>query len=162
MKKLLLLLLLNQVINIANAQTTSKAYKISEGHAKVIVERVLKQSPVIDGHNDLFVHYFDCKNCPMDLKDYRIDTIAKGHTDIPRMRKGGVCALLMNVFGRDTSIHSYLHAWDLLYRMEAMHSKDLKIVGSSSELRAAITEGKIAFLPILEGALRLKNDPALL
>ncbi|HEY0730821.1 MAG TPA: dipeptidase, partial [Chitinophagaceae bacterium] len=52
--------------------------------------------------------------------------------------------------------------WDLLYRMEARHAKDLKVVGSSAEIRKAMSEGKIALLPILEGALRLKNDPALL
>jgi membrane dipeptidase len=162
MNKLLLLIVFNLLVSNANSQSTSNKYKLSETQAKEIVQKVLKQSPVIDGHNDLFIHYFDCKTCPRDLHDYRIDTIAQGHTDIPRMRKGGVGALLMNVFGRDTSITSYLQAWDLLYRMEAAHSKDLKIVGTSSELKAAMKEGKIAFLPILEGALRLKNDPALL
>ena len=136
-------------------------YKLSEVKAKEVVSRVLKTSPVIDGHNDLFIHYFDCKTCPRDLKDYRIDTIAKGHTDIPRMRKGGVGAVLMNVFGNDTGMLTYHKAWDLLYRMEAAHAKDIKVVGSSADMKAAMRSGKVAFLPILEGALRLSNDPAL-
>ena len=141
---------------------TKITYPVSETNAKKIVDKVLKASPVIDGHNDLLVHYFDCKTCPKDLHEYRIDTIAKGHTDIPKMRKGGVGALLFNVFGKDTGLHAYMHGWDLFHRMEAKHSKDLKIVGTSAEMKKAMAEGKIALLPILEGAVHLKDDPALL
>jgi membrane dipeptidase len=161
MKKIFLLFTCISYFYNLSAQSALKYVK-SESEAGKTVVNVLKASPVIDGHNDLFIHYFDCKTCPIDLKDYRIDTIAKGHTDIPRMRKGGVGAMLMNVFGRDTNITSYLQAWDLLYRMEAAHSKDLKVVGTSAEIRSAMKEGKIALLPILENALRLKNNPALL
>ena len=143
-----------------NSFTQQKNYPVSETKAKVIVDRVLKVSPVIDGHNDLFIHYMDCKTCPRDLKDYRLDTVAKGHTDIPKMRKGKVGAMLMNVFGSDSV--SYIKAWDLLYSMEKMYKKDLKIVTSSSQMRVTMKEGKIGFLPILEGAKRLQDDPALL
>lgn len=144
------------------AQSKMIKYPVSEATAKSIVAKVLKTSPVIDGHNDLFIHYFDCKTCPRDLDAYRIDTINKGHTDIPRMRKGGVGAVLMNVSGRDTSLLSYHKAWDLLYRMEKANKDNLKIVGTSTEMRKTMNEGKIAFLPILEGAVRLNDDPALL
>jgi membrane dipeptidase len=137
-------------------------YIRTEAEARTLVHKVLKISPVIDGHNDLFIHYVGCKACPRDLKDYRIDSIAKGHTDIPRWRKGGVGAVLMNVEGRDSSLVAYLQAWDLLYRMEKTYQKDLKIVGSSSEIKKTMKEKKVALLPILEGADRLKNDPALL
>lgn len=144
------------------AQSKMIKYPVSEATAKSIVAKVLKTSPVIDGHNDLFIHYFDCKTCPRDLDAYRIDTINKGHTDIPRMRKGGVGAVLMNVSGRDTSLLSYHKAWDLLYRMEKANKDNLKIVGTSTEMRKTMNEGKIAFLPILEGAVILNDDPALL
>lgn len=152
------------LINVCQGHAQSIKYKqnVSKEKADEIVKKVLKLSPVIDGHNDLFIRYFDCKTCPIDLHEYRIDTIAKGHTDIPKMRKGGVGAVLMNVFGRDTSLYSYHKGWDLLYRMENLYRADLKIVGTSSEMRSAIRDGKIAFLPILEGSVRLKNDPALL
>ena len=156
------ILLASCFISLSLFAQTKPVYPVSENAAKQLVAKVLKASPVIDGHNDLLVHYFDCKTCPKDLHEYRIDTIAKGHTDIPKMRKGGVGALLFNVFGKDTGLHAYMHGWDLLYRMEAKHSKDLKIVGSSAEMKKTMAEGKIALLPILEGAVRLKNDPALL
>lgn len=158
--KIVFVLFLAQ-IGIGQPASIAK-YRRTEDEAKKIVAKVIKASPVIDGHNDLFIHYFDCKTCPRDLKDYRIDTINKGHTDIPRLRKGGAGGVLMNVFGNDKVASSYLTAWDLLYRMEQAFSKDLKIVGSSAEMSKAMQEGKIALLPILEGSVRLENSPALL
>jgi len=144
------------------AQTVSNKYNVEESKAKEIVNRVIKASPIIDGHNDLFIHYFDCKDCPKDLKDYRIDTVNKGHTDIPRLRKGGVGGQLLTVFGSGNTLDSYHQAWDLLYRMEEAHSKDLKVAGTSAEMKAAMKQGKIAILPILEGAVRLQDNLALL
>jgi hypothetical protein len=41
-------------------------YVRTQEEAKNILEKILKKSPVIDGHNDLFVHFFDCKTCPRD------------------------------------------------------------------------------------------------
>ncbi|MBL0355691.1 MAG: dipeptidase [Chitinophagaceae bacterium] len=144
------------------AQSNPVNYPVSKTKATQIVAAVLKTSPVIDGHNDLFIKYMDCKSCPRDLKDYRIDSMNKGHTDIPKLRKGGAGAVLMNVFGNDSSLLSYHKAWDLLYRMEQAYQRDIKIAGSAAEMRTAMKEGRIAFLPILEGAVRLKDDPALL
>lgn len=137
-------------------------YKVSEKEAERIVRRVLKRSPVIDGHNDLFVHYFDCKTCPLDLMDYPLDKPTKGHTDIPRLRKGGVGALLLNTFGGDQTPESLFHAYDLLRRIEQDYPNDLKVVGTSAEMRSAMKNGRIALLPILESAIRLKGEPALL
>lgn len=126
--------------------------------SKSIVENILKTSPVIDGHNDLFIHYFDCKDCPKDIDDYPLDTIAPGHTDIPRWRKGGVGGQMLNVFGGTKTLDAYLQAWDLLYRIEERYSEDLKVVASSTEMKKVMNEGKIAILPSLEGAIRLGDN----
>ena len=75
--------------NMAQRAGTIK-YVRTEKEAKQVLEKILKVSPVIDGHNDLFVHFFDCKTCPKDRNDYRIDMGAPGQTDFPRLRKGGV------------------------------------------------------------------------
>ena len=135
-------------------QSNNIAYKLTDTQAKALVQKVLATDPVIDGHNDVFVQYMDCKTCPRDLGDYRIDTINSGHTDIMRLRKGGASGILINVFGHDKTATTYLNAWDLLYRMEASFPKDFKIVGSSMEMSNAMKQGKIALLPILEGAIR--------
>jgi membrane dipeptidase len=151
------------ILTVVNAQVfDTKMYKtqyvLSEEGAKEIVNRVLKISPVIDGHNDLFIHYFDCKDCPRDIDDYPLDTIAPGHTDIPRWKKGGVGGQMLNVFGGMKDMDSYLQAWDLLYRIEERYSNNLEVVGSSTEMKKVMSEGKIAILPSLEGALRLGDN----
>ncbi|MGV3529849.1 MAG: dipeptidase [Flavisolibacter sp.] len=147
----------------ARCQTGEQNNTRTAEAAAALVQRVLKQSPVIDGHNDLFMQYFGCKTCPRDLEDYRLDSLTKGQTDIPHLRRGGAGTLLMNVFGPDdSSLHAYLKGWDLLYRMEKAHSEDIKLVFSTADILKARVAGKIGFLPVLEGATRLRDDPALL
>lgn len=141
---------------------SGSGYVMDEASANKIVADALKISPVIDGHNDLFVRYFDCKYCPRDLAEYRIDKTNSGQTDIPRWRKGSVGGVLLNIFGRERTLDSYLQGWDLLYRMENTYKDDLKIVGTSSEMKTAMKQGKIALLPSLEGAVRLGNNMYLL
>lgn len=139
-----------------------RSYPVSIETASAIVGRVLKDSPVIDGHNDLLVHYFDCKDCPLDLADYPIDKPTKGHTDIPRWRKGGVGGQLLNVFGGDQSPESLMNAYDLVRRMESLYPNDLRVVGTLSEMRTAMKQGRIALLPTLESATWLKGGPSVL
>lgn len=140
-----------QQINLADYKKTK---------TKAIVESILKYSPIVDGHNDLFAWYFGCDykklpKCPQDIEDYPLDTIQRGHTDIPRWRKGGVGGVLLNVFA--DSLATFLDAYDLLYRIEKKYDKDLSVVTSSSEMQKAIHGGKIALLPMLEGSVRLEN-----
>ena len=145
------------------AQNKSESVYIrSQKEAKAIVETVLKSSPIIDGHNDLFINYFDCKTCPRDIKDYPLDVIAPGHTDISRLKKGGTGGILLNVFGKEKTLDSYMQAWDLLYRLEDTYSNDLKIVRTAAEMEQAMNYGKITILPSLEGASRLGVNKYLL
>lgn len=148
--------------HIFSQDKPAEKYQISQAAAEKIVQRVVNTSPVIDGHNDVFVKYMDCRDCPRDLTDYRIDTINNGHTDLIRLKKGGAGGMLINIFGQDTGKRSYLLAWDLLYRMEAAYSKKMKVVKSSIDMKQAMDQGKIAFLPSLEGAVRLEDHASLL
>ncbi len=147
---------------ISEAQTVTRQYKLSEDAARKIVENAIASAPVIDGHNDIFVHFMGCKVCPRSLQDYRLDTINAGHTDIPRLRKGGVGALLVNVYGEDSGRLSYSHAWELLDQLGKEYHGDLKVVRNSRELESTMKSGKIGLLVSLEGAVRLNNDTALL
>lgn len=136
-----------------------------ETQAKELVKRVLKTSPIVDGHNDLFAWYYGCEykklpKCPQDIADYPLDKIQKGHTDIPRWRKGGVGGVQLNVYA--DSLANFLGAYDLLYRIEKRYAADLKVVSSSTEMRNALRSGKIAILPMLEGSDRIENKPSLL
>lgn len=163
--KILLLFLLLRTSAVQAQQTIPRNYVKSEQKAQKIVARVLKSYPVIDGHNDLFAWYFGCKykrlpKCPQDIADYPLDTITEGQTDIPRWRKGGVGAVQLNVYS--DSLPAFLAAYDLLYRLEKVYNKDLKIVGDAAGMRAAMKSGKIAILPMLEGSERLEGQVSFL
>ncbi|MFT3745637.1 MAG: dipeptidase [Pyrinomonadaceae bacterium] len=136
-------------------------YPVSEKEAAKVVAKVLKVSPVIDGHNDLFIHFFACKECPRDFTKYRIDVENSGHTDIPRWRKGGVGATLLNI-ERDDTLDKFLSAYDIAYRMQTAYPKDLKVVKTSTEMRQAMRDGRIALLPIMENSVGLENSMYLL
>lgn len=141
--------------------------RLSKNSAKTenIVSRVLRSSPIVDGHSDLLAWYFGCTykkldKCPREIEDYPLDVVQKGHTDIPRWRKGGVGGVQLNVYA-DT-LADLLTAYDLVSQLETKYSKDLKVVSTSAEMKAAMRSGKIALLPMLEGSDRLENKPAML
>lgn len=163
---ILIIQLLFMFIHITQAQKSATiTYLRSEKEAQQIVAKILKVSPIIEGHNDLFAWYFGCDykklpKCPQDIDDYPINSIRNGQTDIPRWRTGGVGGVQLNVYA--DSLSSFLDAYDLLDRLEIKYSKDLKVVRSSAEMRQAIRSGKIALLPMLEGSDRLENKLSLL
>ncbi len=145
-----------------NLSQSKKAinYVVDENRAKQIVEIVLKKCPVIDGHSDLFAWYFGCaykklKKCPQDISDYPLDTISKGQTDIPRWRKGGVGGVQINL---DADSFHFKVQYELLYKLEKVYQKDLKVVTTSSQMRKAIKEGKIALLPMREGTEKIYGN----
>jgi membrane dipeptidase len=130
----------------------------SELSHEEIVAKVLEEAPLIDGHNDLLIHYIWCKACPIELDAYRLDAITDGHIDIPRLRKGGVGALLTNIFGRGKELNEYLQGWDLIYRIEDKYADDFKVAVTSSELRQVMKSGRIAIIPSMEHTYELVDD----
>jgi membrane dipeptidase len=140
---------------------TQVKYPVNETKAKQIVASVLKTSPIIDGHSDLFAWYFGCvykklPKCPQGIEDYPIDTITKGQTDIPRWRKGGVGGVLLNSFEPDSFTAHILN--DFLHQLEKVYAKDLEVVTTASAMRRTMKSGKIALLPMMEGSERLHGD----
>lgn len=147
---------------VVNAQTNISAnYIRSDKEASRIVSQVLKSSPIIDGHSDLFAWYFGCvykklSKCPQGIEDFPLDTINKGQTDIPRWRKGGVGGVQLNVFGPDS--FTVTETRNFMYKLEKNYHKDLKVVTTAKAMRQAMKEGKIALLPMMEGSERLNGD----
>lgn len=146
--------------NVFAQQKAKAKYVTTDSAASAIVAQVLKTSPIIDGHNDLFAWYFGCAykklpKCPQDLVDYPLNTRTKGQTDIPRWRIGGVGAVQLNVYS--DSLAAFLEAYQLLSRMEQEYRNDLKVVRTADEMRKVMQAGKIAILPMLEGSDRLEG-----
>lgn len=122
------------------------------------VTEVADATPLIDGHNDLFVHYMDCKTCPRDLAAYNLVVRTSGDTDIPRLRQGGVGAILLNVFSSGRSTKDTLDAFDFLQRLESRYSEDMEVARTAEDVRRIHKSGRIAIVPAMEGAVRLENS----
>lgn len=114
---------------------------------------------LIDGHNDLLVHYMDCKTCPRGLADYDIRFQTSGDTDIPRLRSGGVGGILLNVFSSEKSTIQTLVAFDFLRKMERKYAADFEVAATANDVRRIHRQGRIALIPVIEGATRLENLP---
>lgn len=116
-------------------------------------------TPIVDGHNDLFIHYMDCKACPRDFTSYDISKATDGDTDIPRLRKGQIGAVLLNVFHSGRTTKDTLESFDFLRRLVARYSADLEIANTANDVVRIHQSGRIAIIPTIEGANRLENSP---
>lgn len=117
--------------------------------------RLLDRRPVVDGHNDLAWALRDKAGYDLD----RID-IARPqpelHTDLPRLRAGGVGAQFWSVFVRaslagDHAVSATLEQIDAVRAIAARYPEDLALARSAAEVEAAFASGRIASLLGAEG-----------
>jgi membrane dipeptidase len=121
----------------------------------VDVPALLRAHPVADGHNDL----------PWELRErFGSDPSAAGlasgqpglHTDVPRLRAGGVGAQFWSVYvpsdwAPAAAATATFEQIDLVRRLVNAHPDAFRWTPTAGEVRAAIAEGRIASLPGAEG-----------
>jgi membrane dipeptidase len=124
------------------------------------VSRVLRTMPVIDGHNDL----------PMALRaryGYSVEHLDTGlagvHTDIPRLRAGGVGAQFWSVYvpsdlPEPLAVVATMEQVDAVYRMAAAYPAELAIAYSAEDVSRAVAAGRIASLIGIEGGHSLATS----
>jgi membrane dipeptidase len=117
---------------------------------------------VVDGHNDL--PWALREHCAYDLS--RVD-LAGGapavHTDLPRLREGGVAAQFWSVFvpcslAGDEAVTATLEQVDFVHRLVDAFPDDLRLAGTAAEVEAAIGEGRIASLMGMEGGHSINSS----
>ena len=110
---------------------------------------------IIDGHNDL----------PWALRqDFGYSVVGAGleagqprlHTDIPRLRRGGIGAQFWSVFVPSTlspeqSAVATLEQIDCVRRLVEAHPDTFELASTAAEVRGAVERGKIASLMGMEG-----------
>ncbi|MGZ8997936.1 MAG: dipeptidase [Allosphingosinicella sp.] len=134
------------------------------------VERVLRDTPVIDGHNDLpweIRDAYDQWRQPLQLE---ADTSALPHplqTDLPRLKQGHVGAQFWSVWIPGTlagpeAVQTTLEQIDIVHRMVARHPGRLELARTAADIRRIESAGKIASLIGIEGGHQIGNSPAVL
>lgn len=135
------------------------------------VRRLLRDSPLVDGHNDLawnvrkFMHNkIGGLNLSADLA--RVEPWAKSqwsHTDIPRLRAGLVGAQFWSAYVPCGAQHAdavqlTLEQIDVIKRLIDLNPRHLSLVTGSRELLDTHRAGRIASLIGVEGGHSLGNS----
>ncbi|MFF7655434.1 dipeptidase [Streptomyces sp. NPDC007983] len=117
---------------------------------------LLATHPVVDGHNDLPWALREQVRYDLDRLDIAVDQSKRTHTDIPRLREGGVGAQFWSVFVRsdftgDTAVSATLEQIDVVRRLTERYPDDLRLSLTADDMEAARAEGRIASLMGAEG-----------
>ncbi len=126
--------------------------------------KVLSSVPLIDGHNDLLLHYYYYQDLKGDLDKYDISEHTTGHTDIARLRKGKVGAQFFTVFSMDKNnvTRTLMETIDCFYRIKDRYKDDFMFAKSSDDIVTAFSNNKIAMLMNIEGGEEIENSLPLL
>ena len=139
------------------------------------VQRILKQTPLIDGHNDLpweIRERFQSQLANVDLKsDTSKLTPPTGSaplmTDIGRLHAGQVGGQFWSVWvpvdikGYE-AVQTTLEQIDLVKRMAARYPADLEMALTAADVRRIHHAGRIACLVGIEGGHQINNSLAVL
>jgi len=139
------------------------------------LERVLKQTPLIDGHNDLPWEIRERNKGRLSTIDLKSDTSkltpppdgAPLMTDIPRLRAGHVGGQFwsvwvpVNIKGPE-AVQTTVEQIDLVKRMAARYPADFAMAETAADVRRIHRAGKIACLIGIEGGHQINNSLAVL
>ncbi len=145
---------------------TSAALK----HARDLLRRHI----LIDGHNDLPWTIRTAEDAPGDLAAYELRRerrqpgLARGHTDFPRARRGGLGGQFWSVYvpgegGMATHpARAQLEQLELARRLIDRYPRDLRFAWTAREAREAFAAGRIASLLGMEGGHVIENSMGVL
>jgi len=130
------------------------------------VRAILKESPLIDGHNDMPWRYLSGYDGNPEAIDFSSDTsqvCPRMQTDIPRMRAGCVGAQFWAVYIPDDwagkgANRAAVRMIEFVQRMASLYPAHLEMAYSGGDVRRIHASGRIACLIGIEGAHTLDGS----
>ncbi|MEU9334885.1 dipeptidase [Streptomyces sp. NPDC048290] len=129
---------------------TRPAARPSDAEARAL----LREFPVVDGHNDLPWALREQVRYDLAARDIATDQSAHLHTDLPRLREGGVGAQYWSVYVRadlPDPVPATLEQIDCVRQLLARYPEDLAPALTAADMESARREGRIASLMGAEG-----------
>ncbi|MGD6745062.1 dipeptidase [Streptomyces sp. BH106] len=128
---------------------------------------LLAEFPVVDGHNDLPWALREQVTYDIDARDIATDQSAHLHTDLGRLKAGGVGAQFWSVYVRtdlsgDAAVSATLEQIDCVDQLIARYASELREARTAADMEAARKEGRIASLKGAEGGHSINNSLATL
>ena len=132
--------------------------------------RILREAPLIDGHNDLPWAIRERTKSRIGQIDLMSDTrkLAKPmHTDIPRLREGGVGAQFWSVWvptdlAPDAAVRTVIEQIDIVHRVVARYPDTFEMAYTADDIERIHRKGRIASLIGVEGGHSIANSLAVL
>lgn len=134
------------------------------------VDRILRQTPLIDGHNDLPWAIRSDHGNNLEALDLMSDTrqlTPPLHTDIPRLRQGRVGAQFWSVYVPASlkglnATQATFEQIDLTRRMIARYPRAFEFADSADDIVRIHRAGRIASMFGMEGGEAINNNLALI
>jgi membrane dipeptidase len=154
------------ILSIVDARLPLEA-QTSSAHADdpylARARRILKQTPLIDGHNDLPWRIREDSVARGNVNSYDLRKHTPGHTDLDRLKKGMVGAQFWSVYipgeWRDSGYaRIQLEQIDIARELIAKYPDRLALALSASDIRRDFKQGKIGSLLGLEGGHAIENS----
>jgi membrane dipeptidase len=133
-----------------------------EDKALAHARELLKQAPVVDGHNDVPWAIRESETKPRDVDAYDLKQKTPGQTDIPRLRQGGVGGQFWSVYipaeDKTGYARTQLEQLELARRMVAKYPDDFELALTADDVERAWKRGHIASLMGMEGGHAIENS----
>ena len=139
----------------ASAQSTDRALE----HAR----KLLRSTPLIDGHNDLPWEIREFKTAPRDVAAYDLRGRTPKHTDLARLQEGQVAAQFWSIYIpgeiKDSGYaRVQLEQFDIARRMIARYPDRLALALTADDIERDFKRARIASLLGMEGGHALENS----
>src|SRR5216683_2991319 len=123
--------------------------------ASAFARDLLHRFPLVDGHNDLPWELRDQVGGDLDRVDLA-SPVATTHTDLPRLRRGGVGAQFWSVYvpatlAGESAVTATLEQIDLVHRMIGRYPDALELARTAADVERICASGKVASLLGAEG-----------
>jgi membrane dipeptidase len=127
--------------------------------------QLLKNAPLVDGHNDLPWEIREQKNAPCDVEAYDLRKKTPGETDLKRLKEGQLAAQFWSIYvpgEAPTKAEGYakvqLEQFDIARRMIARYPDALIFATRADDIAKARKQGKVASFLGMEGGHVLENS----
>ncbi|MFA6955071.1 MAG: dipeptidase [Thermoanaerobaculia bacterium] len=159
-------LLLSALVALLAMPMTTTADDATEAHAL----RLLREAPLIDGHNDMPYAIRDRVKNHVEQIDFAGDTrklASPMHTDIARLRAGGVGAQFWSVWiptdlAPADAVKTVVEQIDVVHRVDARYPDAFALALTADDVLRIHREGRIASMIGVEGGHSIGNSLAVL